>query len=482
MRPPVLRYVLLIFSFGICLVAQGKSDAIKTEVWNGTFSYQTSGSGSEGDTSWSYQGVAKGSFVLDTFKQVQDRYVGTLDATLSYHSRKTSRSGDCVDEEEFNAEGVPINTHKTVNDAELLLHDGGWQLRVGRSTVHGTLVVRHVCNGAVTRSQTLDTIADIPYDSPSLSYPSSGTVLSGTFTVDDIVRGVTPPQGSQLATWHGEIQAMPQGDLILEVDSPSYRDWRPSAVLTAGGGVGPGDPIEFTATVKSASGKPSAVEVDRMEWELIDTSREPGVAINVPVNGDNSLDLRFDPLPGQFPSDADKQHITSAKVEHATDRARIVPLDWGAWSVLKVTAHVHGGLTLHGRFKGSSEFDVRLPKRDANSLIADSWKKEYDATGADNADDDDVPVGDGYNGDGLTLYEEYRGFYEAGVHHSGNPKQKDFFVRNEAGTIGESGARFFEAASGLAVHLLSATEFDSASRVSSTGITRGRRTSSISTA
>jgi hypothetical protein len=464
MRDRLLRSGLVFLTLGACLLAQGPGEALRAEAWYGTFSYHTGGSGSEGDSSWSYQGAVRGSFSLDTFKEVPDRYVGTLDATLSYHSKVAKKVGDCVDEQEFNAEGAPINTHSTVADAELLLRENGWQLRVGRSTVHGTLVVRHICDGVDNRNQKIDTIANIPYDTPTLPYPASGALLSATFDVGDKLSGVTVPPSGQRTEWHGEVHAQPTGDLILEVDATAYPDWRPTAILNADGSLEPGEPIEFTATVKHKSGKPVDVEVDRMEWELVGTSREPGIAIDAPMKPDASVDMRFDPYPAQFPSDADKQHVTSAKVEHATDRVRVVPYDWGAWSVLKVTAYVRSGLTLQGRLKGTSQNDVRLPKRAANSLIADGWKRETGARGADASDDDAEPAGDG-DGDGLTLYEEYRGFYERGVHRSGDPKKKDYFVWNRAGQTGRNGIRLFAEATGLAVHVLSAAELGGPARV-----------------
>lgn len=81
--------------------------------------------------------------------------------------------------------------------------------------------------------------------------------------------------------------------------------------------------------------------------------------------------------------------------------------------------------------------DIRLPKRKEGSFIAESWLKEDLANKPHDADDETEPVGDGDAGDGLTLYEEYRGFYAGGTspdkHVSGDPKTKDLFVVNRIG-------------------------------------------------
>jgi hypothetical protein len=79
-------------------------------------------------------------------------------------------------------------------------------------------------------------------------------------------------------------------------------------------------------------------------------------------------------------------------------------------------------------------------------LIADEWKAAKSATGADDSDGEDQ------SGDGLTLYEEYRGFYEDGHHISGDAKRRDFFVRNETQGVAWDGIAYFGLLSDFAVH------------------------------
>jgi hypothetical protein len=61
-------------------------------------------------------------------------------------------------------------------------------------------------------------------------------------------------------------------------------------------------------------------------------------------------------------------------------------------------------------------------------------------------------VGDGFAGDGLTLFEEYRGFLQTGKWFPGDPKVKDFFIQDRIGARAKAGYRLFGAITGLTVH------------------------------
>jgi hypothetical protein len=164
-----------------------------------------------------------------------------------------------------------------------------------------------------------------------------------------------------------------------------------------------------------------------------------------------------------------------------TDALKIYPRDWGGWSTLRVTAILPGGRRVTGKYRGAAEEHVRVPERAAGDRIARSWRRAKGASGPDAEDADDQPAGDGNRGDGLTLYEEYRGFYEEGEHGEGHPKKKDYFAVNEAGGVGRGGLALFQRITGLAVHGKLKREELSESRVVTT-TTRRLRTPSISTA
>src|SRR5262249_1723761 len=112
--------------------------------------------------------------------------------------------------------------------------------------------------------------------------------------------------------------------------------------------------------------------------------------------------------------------------------ATITSIDFGSFGRLKATATLEDGRTIVGRYKDDAY--LRLPKRAPDSNIADAWKEQMGVTGKpDDADDDDQPAGDGHKGDGLTLYEEYRGFFAGGKHIRTRPDRKDLFIRDDIG-------------------------------------------------
>jgi hypothetical protein len=112
------------------------------------------------------------------------------------------------------------------------------------------------------------------------------------------------------------------------------------------------------------------------------------------------------------------------------------------------------GSEIQGHLIGGSDTSVRLPKRASNSPIADSWKQSHSVQDLPDDDDSETdPVGmPGCIGDGLTLYEEYRGWIENTQHIEGDPHLKDLFILNLIGGDAEPGIWLFSDVTGLAVH------------------------------
>lgn len=79
-----------------------------------------------------------------------------------------------------------------------------------------------------------------------------------------------------------------------------------------------------------------------------------------------------------------------------------------------------------------------MPKDDNCNSIADAWEEQHGVYPcAPDADDDEQPEGK-CPGDGLSAYQEYRGFFVGGYHQRLNPKKKELFVYDPDGLAQQS--------------------------------------------
>lgn len=272
-------------------------------------------------------------------------------------------------------------------------------------------------------------------------------------------------------------------DYDLEVEIKDYEQWRPKAKKNQ---IDPGDTLEITARLIDAkTGEPSSASARKIEFALKDVSSQTGVAMNEPaVGGDTDHDFRFtkedNPEPYLIIKPEDnEQKITEERSEVLQGQAvheskvKLSSFDWGGWGTLVVTAFMpnEGGpdLQIKGHLKGGdkNKKEIPLPKgTDKNTHIAESWKKEMGVEGkADSWDEETEPKGQaGCKGDGLTLYEEYRGFYtddksweetDDEGHFFGDPKRKEVFVIDKTGSAQTlAGIKMYRDATHLHVHLL----------------------------
>jgi hypothetical protein len=209
----------------------------------------------------------------------------------------------------------------------------------------------------------------------------------------------------------------------------------------------------------------------RFRVELVDTSHEPGVCLNwppkdqvkIPSPFDLEIDVKnnpiFEPLkPGDtYPQAA----VTHANNLHEL-KFSILSHDYGAYGKLKVTFQLQDGsgpFDAHLKDKPNVT-EMTIPLDDNGNHIADKWEKDngvFEKNLLPDSDDDSIPEGKDGPGDGLSLYEEYRGFMVSGQHKRTNPNIKDLFVYDKSGF----GKRNFDdfLASLLDFHLVSNQEF-----------------------
>ena len=245
-------------------------------------------------------------------------------------------------------------------------------------------------------------------------------------------------------------------ELVIKVPD-DYGRWRPLGTRLE---LEPGNTIQVEAVLRGPGGGPPPFKASRITWELLGTSREPGVCMNWPP------DPHVPPWPDlKIERDYNSTLLTDSATEWqkasdtGTDLTESVVtiscFDFGAHAGLQVTAELTNGDVVVGVVEGTADRSLRLPARPLASIVADAYKKHYGAEGqADAADLDDDPVCDGFPGDGLTLYEEYRGFWVGGEWLETDPWTRDVFIQNTMRSHGSTwnGIRYYRRATHLAVH------------------------------
>ena len=442
------------------LLRQGSSAAAdippalqEVKRWRLTFNYEETAVGKEQDWDWKLNINASGSALLEKTDDPFGKWTGTPDVSVSYSYVGYQGTPMCYTEESVMSSGGLVDV---ADSAHLQFFADGYQIEPAAHNVMMMLQQTNACPDAhevnVSGQRYWYQHAII---SDSIPYPD-GLELSGTLTDDTHRPNVEQTIGDlDLATTHAVLsyQLTPELDpLVLEIDdSGAYETWRPSVGDASGN---PGEPITINVQLKSESGGKPTVKVRKFTWALTGTSREPGFSMNYPIDADDDepdLKLEGSASDGQELSDEDQRLEHLLVTPATTDQVQIRPYDWGAWSTLRVTALLEDGRTIVGKAKSSKEEDLRLPKRAEDSYIADVWKKQERASGDDYADDDQKPDGDGNHGDGLSLYEEYRGFYQKGEHLEGDPTAKDLFVLTAQAA--RPGVAHFAKLSKLAVHM-----------------------------
>ena len=297
---------------------------------------------------------------------------------------------------------------------------------------------------------------------PVLTIAASGSSLGATGTTKGL-------NGELVLTW---TLTPVLEELELVIEPADYKTWLPKGDVDDWRN--PGNAMFVVAALQTKDGRFPQSRAKRFRFELLEVSTEKGVCMNRPAKSfaNDDPDLRFaanlnQPPVVDYPLAISNGGLTAttADGEYYVVEAAVASYDFGAYGKLKVTAEVNGQeivgyLNTDGT---KTQQPILIPRRQPNSHIADQWKEDNHVTGkADSADDEEKPAGDGHKGDGLTLYEEYRGFSEGGIHFRANPEKKDFFIGDGIRSVDSIlGISKFTYATGLEVHWkMTAPEFD----------------------
>ena len=175
-------------------------------------------------------------------------------------------------------------------------------------------------------------------------------------------------------------------------------------------------------------------EKARFTFELLDTSSEPGTCVNYPgpdsVTNPAPFDMQIVQEDNTDLKVEEKGQTASTKGEPSLEASvRVRAFDFGAFAILKATARV-GDRTYIAHLPGDETRQfLKMPQDENGNRVADAWEKKVGcfaknlSAGWDGADD---PAGQGTTGDGISLYEKYRGFYFAGIHEQLEPYNKKY--------------------------------------------------------
>lgn len=284
----------------------------------------------------------------------------------------------------------------------------------------------------------------------------------------------------------------PPGKLKLRVVKPGIRmELTPSGWLPQGGTaantVDKRSYLVYKDGGKWVDARPHMCRIHK--FELLTTSTEKGFCLNGGPKTDQSLDLW---IPEGGSHECSDEHPSAGRAEKFYQKAetkrpvreytlKVECEDYGAWAFIRSTANAPyesvswkkadvpsvvettfaapligvvsvmspGLKTEYGDNRVTIPFDA-----DENH-IADA-RKHNDRGRAANRDEDVQPAGDGTNGDGLSNYEEFRGFLVKGTHTRTDIWKKDLFVRDQHNL----GLGYFPAASQLRCHLIDPAEYD----------------------
>lgn len=287
---------------------------------------------------------------------------------------------------------------------------------------------------------------------PGHAFVTTGhAVRNGT-----IDSGGATPDGRMVMTSRLEVSYMlsygegaPDVEAILKPE-PGYAAWVPQAGATE---QEPGNFATVGVVLRRLDGRNEPPrETAQFKFELVGTSQAPGVCLNAPLQGaTNAYDMRIDGAKTQLTTASDGQSAESKS--GLTSSAVVINChDWGAYTRLRVTAKLSNGKRVVAHLEapsgqGAPATELSLPSDDNDNHIADAWDKTLGGSYPEPWDEEEQP-GNPHKGDGLTLYEEYRGVMARGKHIQLDPKVKELVVENPLGAIPAPGFALFEKATG----------------------------------
>ncbi len=234
-------------------------------------------------------------------------------------------------------------------------------------------------------------------------------------------------------TWH--LTRLTAGDVELIVTPENYDSWLPEPGKNE---YTVGSVMNVSLKLQARGGGSTTRKAKSFELKLLNTSKEPGITINFPIApwDDPMPDVRFLVQSNAAVEEEFQKMTINCPGGCQSSRFKVGAYDGGGWTTLVAEAILQDDTRIQGMlFISGGEREIRIPKRDPNSKIAKAWLTDHGNPGE--TDDKEASTGNGYKGDGLTAYEEYRGViseYEFGNRNNSkfgrlDPNNKELGVK-----------------------------------------------------
>lgn len=175
-------------------------------------------------------------------------------------------------------------------------------------------------------------------------------------------------------------------------------------------------------------------------WEVeLESSQEPGLCMNHPLkNADKENDLRLVTTDAFYADD----DLRGSSQESTSELAITLECyDYGAFGKLRIRAKTDSGVTLQAYVEEQpGQTYLTIPEDKDENHVADQWQEDNELASGLPADWDKSPEPKDQKepGDGISLYEKYRGFILQDVHERLDPNQKHVFIHDPDGWVQET--------------------------------------------
>jgi hypothetical protein len=273
----------------------------------------------------------------------------------------------------------------------------------------------------------------------ALSFPQTGGgSASGTWTGKLVYSALGVESRGELnvsATGVLTVSYKPEEWEAVIVPPPDFEKWKPI------GGVDsyePGSSVGVTIQLRQKGQKEPAPDMTGYFFVTLENvSRQPGVCVNAPPKdeADDEPDLRFEETDELEILDDDGLQVASN--EPGNELSLIINCyDFGAYGRLRAEVLVDDGTWLKAYLESDPGKDyLDIPRDDNGNRIADVWEEENAVSGnlPPTWDEAGSPAGQSTLGDGISLYEKYRGFFVKGNHQRLDPHRKHLFIYDPTG-------------------------------------------------